>query len=206
MPGTATGPLAGLRVVELAHEYGAFAAKLLADAGADVVVVEPPGGAAQRTYAPFAGGEAHAEKSLVWWAENTSKRSIVLDLRDSADAATVLELIAAADVLIECHPADDLADLGLDDGALDRANPRLVHVTITPFGRHDPDSHRPATDLTVLAGGGPAWSCGYDDHSLPPVRGGGDQGVPHRLSLRGDVGDDGAVRPRPARARGRAST
>ena len=49
-------------------------------------------------------------------------------------------------------------------------------MSVTPFGREGTRAHEPATDLTLLAGGGPVWSCGYDDHSLPPVRGGGNQG------------------------------
>ena len=76
----ATGPLAGLRVVELSHEHVAFAGKLLADLGADVTVVEPPGGSAQRTYGPFLDDEPGPERSLWWWHYNTSKRSVVADL------------------------------------------------------------------------------------------------------------------------------
>ena len=162
------GPMDGLRVVEVAHEFGAFAGKLLADAGADVVVVEPPGGAAQRTYGPFADDEPEPERSLAWWADNTSKRSVVLDLDARSDRETLARLVAWADVLIECEP--DRLD-GIPFG-----HRRLVHTTITPFGRHRPRSREPVTDLTILAEGGPVWSCGYDDHSLPPVRGGGDQG------------------------------
>ena len=67
------------------------------------------------------------------------------------------------------------------------ANPKLVMVSITPFGQSSPRSHEPVTDLTVMAEAGPAWSCGYDDHELPPVRGGGNQGVPHRVQLGGHV-------------------
>ena len=55
------------------------------------------------------------------------------------------------------------------------ANERLIWVSVTPFGSEGTRAHEPATDLTLLAGGGPAWSCGYDDHTLPPVRGGGNQ-------------------------------
>jgi crotonobetainyl-CoA:carnitine CoA-transferase CaiB-like acyl-CoA transferase len=52
----------------------------------------------------------------------------------------------------------------------------MIWVSVTPFGRSGPRAHDAATDLTVLAAGGPVWSCGYDDHSIPPVRGGGNQG------------------------------
>ncbi|MEL7156221.1 MAG: CoA transferase, partial [Actinomycetota bacterium] len=99
----APGPMAGLRVVELAHPFGAFAGKLLADAGADVIVVEPSTGAEQRSHAPFAEGRAGPETSLAWWAENTSKRSAICDWATSADERRRLRaLLDRADVLIEC--------------------------------------------------------------------------------------------------------
>ena len=68
-----------------------------------------------------------------------------------------------------------LAALGIDYDDLRDALPRLVWVSVTPFGRSGPRAHDPATDLTLLASGGAVWSCGYDDHTLPPVRGGGNQ-------------------------------
>ena len=64
------GALAGLRVVELAHERGTFAGKLLADMGADVIVVEPPGGAKTREYGPFVDDQPGSERSLYWWASD----------------------------------------------------------------------------------------------------------------------------------------
>ncbi len=64
---------------------------------------------------------------------------------------------------------------GIGYDRLREANRSLVQASITPYGRDTPSRHLPATDLTSLAGGGPVWSCGYDDHSLPPVRGGGNQ-------------------------------
>lgn len=176
-PPAGPGPLADLRVVELAHPFGAPVGKLLADAGADVVVVEPPGGATQRRFAPFAQDEPGPERSLVWWAENTSKRSVVLDLSDGAGIELLGRLVDRADVLVECLGAPRAASLGLEPAELQARNPGLVHATITPYGRTGPRSDEPATDLTLLAAGGPVWSCGYDDHHLPPVRGGGDQGI-----------------------------
>ncbi|MFV0527004.1 MAG: CaiB/BaiF CoA transferase family protein [Acidimicrobiales bacterium] len=177
-PVVAPGPLDGIRVVELAHPFGAFAGKLLADAGADVIVVEPPGGAEQRTHGPFVvGHDGDPEHSLAWWADNTSKRSVVADLDDDDGRAFVADLIERADVLLECEPPGRLADLGLDHDRNLAANPRLVHVAITPFGRDAVAGDGPVTDLTLLARGGPMWSCGYDDHTLPPTRGRGNQGI-----------------------------
>ena len=78
------GPLEGLRVVELSHESCAWAGKLLADLGAETIVVEPPGGSAQRGYGPWLDGEPGPERSLWWWHYNTNKRSVVLDLASDA--------------------------------------------------------------------------------------------------------------------------
>ena len=82
----AAGPLAGVRVVEVAHDAVAWAGRLCADLGAEVIVVEPPGGHASRRYEPFLDDEPGPERSLWWWHYNASKRSVVLDL-DAPDGA-----------------------------------------------------------------------------------------------------------------------
>lgn len=169
------GPLEGLRVLEIAHERTAFAGKLLADAGADVRLLEPPGGCAQRRHAPFVDDRPDPEGSLSFWHYNTSKRGLTLDLDATRGRELMCALIARVDVVLEGEDPGRLAAFGLDArSALDQ-HATLVWVSITPFGRDAPRASEPATDLTLLAGGGPAWSCGYDDHTLPPVRGGGNQ-------------------------------
>ncbi len=170
------GALHGLRAIEISGEPIAFAGKLLADMGAEVIAVEPPGGDPMRGYPPFLGDQPGPERSLYWWHYATSKLGVVLDLEAEAGRAAFCRLAASADFLLEGEPPGRLARLGLDYADLCRANPRLIHVSLTPFGRSAPRAHEQATDLTILAGAGPAWSCGYDDHSLPPVRGGGNQG------------------------------
>jgi crotonobetainyl-CoA:carnitine CoA-transferase CaiB-like acyl-CoA transferase len=167
--------LTGTRVVELASDAGALAGKLLADMGADVVLVEPPGGAAARAYPPFLEDEPGPERSLHWWHFHTSKRGITLDLESEAGRELFERLVSGADVLLDAEPADRLSALGIGYQTLAEANPGLVHAAITPFGQRSERRNDPVTDLTLLAGGGPVWSCGYDDHSLPPIRGGGFQ-------------------------------
>ena len=169
------GPLEGLRVLEIAHERTAYAGKLLADAGADVLLLEPPGGCAQRGHAPFVDDRPDPEGSLSFWHYNTSKRGLTLALDTPHGRELARELIARADVVLEGEDPGLLASLGIDADSELARRPRLVWVSITPFGRSAPRAHEPVTDLTLLAGGGPVWSCGYDDHSLPPVRGGGGQ-------------------------------
>lgn len=170
------GALTGLRVIELAGEYGALAGKLLADMGAEVIVVEPPGGAAMRGYGPFLDDEPGPERSLYWWHYHTSKLGVTLDLDDAADRERFRRLAVSADVLLECEPPGRLAALALSFVELRALRDELIACTITPFGSSDPRSAEPAVDLTILAAGGPVWNCGYDDHTLPPVRGGGNQG------------------------------
>ena len=159
---TIAGPLSGIRVIEVASEFAAFAGKMLADLGAEVIVVEPPGGHHTRTYEPFADDVPDIERSLWWWHYNTSKKGVVLALGDRRFAA----LVDTADMVLEAE--------FIDDRPHRERRPELIWVSVTPFGRAEGEL-RHATDLTVLAGG-PVWSCGYDDHTIPPVRGGGNQG------------------------------
>lgn len=167
--------LVGIRVVELASERIAYAGKLLADMGADVILVEPPGGDPSRRYPPFLDDDPDPERSLYFWHYHTSKRGVVCDMADPRERDRLLKLIESADVLIEAETPGRLSDLGMDYDVLSRSNPGLVHVAVTAYGRNEPASRLPATDLTLMAAGGPPWSCGYDDHSLPPVRGWGNQ-------------------------------
>jgi len=169
------GPLEGLRVLELAHERTALAGKLLADAGADVRLLEPRDGCAQRRHAPFVDDRPDPEGSLSFWHYNTSKRGITLDLDTPRGCELARELIARVDVVLEGEDPGRLAALGIDAPFELEQHRELVWASITPFGRNAPRAAEPATDLTLLAGGGPAWSCGYDDHALPPIRGGGNQ-------------------------------
>ena len=170
------GALTGLRVIELANEKCAWAGKLLADMGADVILVEPPSGDAARQYGPFLEDEPGPDRSLYWWHHHTSKRGIVLDLETEAGRSALRKLAAKADILLESEAPSAMAAHGLDHPELLAANPRLVYCSLTPFGRSGPRREELATDLTILAAGGPVWMNGYDDHSIPPVRGLGHQG------------------------------
>jgi crotonobetainyl-CoA:carnitine CoA-transferase CaiB-like acyl-CoA transferase len=195
------GPLDGLRVVELASEHAAFAGKMLGDLGADVIVIEPPGGHPSRAYGPFADDVEDPERSLWWWHYNTSKRGIVLDLDTDDGAEQFRRLAAEADIVLEGEAPDALATRHLDHPHLRAGHEELIWVSVTPFGRTGTRAHEPATDLTILAGGGPVWSCGYDDHSLPPVRGGGNQAF-HVASTFAAMGALTAVLARDVTGRG----
>jgi hypothetical protein len=137
------GPLDGLRVLELAHERTAFAGKLLADAGADVRLVEPRDGCAQRRHAPFVDDRPDPEGSLSFWHYNTSKRGITLDLDTPRGGEIARELIARVDVV----PEGDLGGSRRSDSMhLPRSNGTASWwVSITPFAatRRAPPSPRP---------------------------------------------------------------
>lgn len=170
-----TGPLVGFTVVELASELTAFAGKLLGDLGARVVLVEPPGGSPLRQWEPFVDDVADPERSLWWWNYQTSKAGVTADLETDAGRDRFAALVAAADAVLEAEPVGRLAALRIDSASIRREHPRLTWVSMTSHGPDDPRSALPSTDLTLLAEAGPVWCCGYDDHRLPPVRGGGGQ-------------------------------
>jgi crotonobetainyl-CoA:carnitine CoA-transferase CaiB-like acyl-CoA transferase len=169
------GPLHGLTVLELASEHAAWAGKLLADLGAEVTLVEPPGGHAGRAIGPFLGDQPGPERSLWWWHHHTSKNGIVLNLDSPGGVEVLGRLVQRCDIVLEAEQPGALAARGIDRDQLMAASPTLIWVSVSPFGQDGPRAHESVTDLTLLAGGGPVWNCGYDDHSLPPVRGLGGQ-------------------------------
>ncbi len=136
-------PLAGLRVLDFGQYVAApFATMLLADLGADVVKVEPPGGDQWRHYDPFAPGE-----SRYFYALNRGKRSVVLDLKTDEGRARSRELIESADALVHNCLPERAARFGLDRESVRAVNPRCVTVCVSAFGSSGPDSDRPAYDL-----------------------------------------------------------
>jgi benzylsuccinate CoA-transferase BbsE subunit len=154
------GMLCGLRVLDRADRSGALAGKLLAGLGADVVLVEPPGGSALRDIGPFFEDAPGAERSLFFWFYAAGKRSIVADPSTSAGAALIDRLMARADVLIETPPAAAPTRPG-------DAHPRLVVASITPFGLAGPYRDWRSSDLVAQALGGMLAVSGHADR--PPL-------------------------------------
>jgi formyl-CoA transferase len=145
------GPLAGLKVLELGQLIaGPFAAKTLADFGADVVKIEPPGaGDALRNWRLLKDGTS------VWWqVQSRNKRSVALDLRQPEAQDIVRKLAADADVLIENFRPGALEGWGLDPHALLEANPRLVVLRISGYGQTGPYRDRPGFGVVGEAMGG----------------------------------------------------
>ncbi|MGH7857883.1 MAG: CaiB/BaiF CoA transferase family protein [Candidatus Binatia bacterium] len=169
-----SGALEGLRVIELADEKGEYCGRLLAGMGADVVKVEPPGGAPTRRFPPFAGDDPDPEKSLHFWHYNVGKRSVTLDLESAGGRELFARLCERADVLVETLSPGALDALGLGYESLAARNPRLVVASITPFGQSGPLRDAPASDLTLMALGGSMAVCGYNpprpgEYDTPPL-------------------------------------
>lgn len=161
-------PLEGYRVIDLTRREGALCAQVLGDLGADVIQVEPPGGVENRKRAPFIGERSDNEASLTWRAFARGKRSIVLDIESAGDVAVLRRLIERADFLIESEPVGHLQRRGLGIEDLQKLNPRLIHVSITPFGSSGPRAHWVGSDIIAMAAGGPMAITGDEDR--PPVR------------------------------------
>jgi crotonobetainyl-CoA:carnitine CoA-transferase CaiB-like acyl-CoA transferase len=162
------GPLDGLRVLDLTDDFGLACGKLLADLGADVLQIEPPGGARARRRGPFARGVTAPESSLHWWAYSRGKRSQVLSLKNAQDREALLALVEEVDVWIDSARPGALERVDLTPARLTERNPALVRATITPYGTTGPKARWTGTDLTLWAAGGPLLIQGDEDR--PPVR------------------------------------
>jgi crotonobetainyl-CoA:carnitine CoA-transferase CaiB-like acyl-CoA transferase len=152
-PSQAEGPLAGLKVLELARILaGPWAGQLLADLGAEVVKVERPGAGDDTRHwgPPFAEDGAAA----YFHACNRGKKSVAIDLETPEGQGQVRALAAEADVLIENFKVGGLARYGLDFASLSAANPGLVYCSITGFGQDGPYAPRAGYDFIIQGMGG----------------------------------------------------
>ena len=158
-------PLAGLRVLDLADEKGELAGRIFADLGADVVRVEPPGGARSRGIPPFEDGH-----SLYFAYRNFNKLGLALDLESPADREKLQGLLPRTDVLIESERPGRMKELGLDPADLASRHPHLVVLSISDFGQTGPYRDWVATDATIAAIGGMQFKAGLPDREplLPP--------------------------------------
>ena len=170
--------LSSLRVIDVSDQRGQLVGQIMADLGAEVILVEPPGGSPSRAIGPFVDGyEGDPENSLWFWSYNRGKRSVVLDLDAAGDRARFLELVKGADLLVESGNPGVMEARGLGPAALGELNPALVYTSITPFGQDGPKAEWAATDLTVVAAGMQMSLMGDEDR--PPLRIPLDQGFLH---------------------------
>ncbi len=162
------GPLAGLRVVELGHYIaGPFCTRVLADLGAEVVKLEPPGGD------PFRGWGAAIDGNSVWWSiHGRNKLCAEVDLKRAEGREAVMRLARRADVLVENLRPGALEKLGLGPDVLQAENPRLVVARISGYGQDGPYRDKPAFGAIGEAMGGIRHLTGHPAgaSTLPPPR------------------------------------
>ena len=161
-------PLSPYRVLDLTNETGFLCGRVLGDLGADVIKVEPPGGDPARMHAPFLDDIPDPRRSLYWMAYNFNKRGVTLDLRTADGRELFHRLVQSADFVVETGAPGHMDSLGLGYDKLRQVNPRVVMVSITPFGQTGPYKDYRADDLVAMAAGGLLGITG--DADRPPVR------------------------------------
>ena len=160
--------LSPYRVLDLSDERGLLCGHILAGLGADVILVEPPGGSPARRVPPLLDGAPEGEQSLYWAAYARDRRSIELDLESPEGRSELRRLATSADILIESADPGTMAARGLGAADLAEVNPALVYVSITPFGQDGPKANYLSTDLVVAAASGTLHIASYPDAA--PVR------------------------------------
>ena len=174
-----SGLLHGISVVECGEGVAAaFATKLMADLGADVIKVEPPVGDWARRYGPFPGNQPDPEKSGLFIYLNANKRGVTLDLATSKDRDSLRSMLANADLLVHNVAPSRRDGLGLASAKLSVDFPQLVVAGISPFGDTGPYRNWNAYELNVANAGGWAFlSPGASEYpELPPLKAFGHQG------------------------------
>ncbi len=160
--------LSPYRVLDLTDEKGLLCGKILGDIGADVIKIERPGGDRSRGVGPFYHDEPHPEKSLFWFALNTSKRGITLNLETVDGREIFMRLVKKADFVVESFPPGYLGGIGLGYQDLEKINPGVIVISITPFGQSGPYKDWKTSDIVAWAMGGEM--APYGDADRPPTR------------------------------------
>lgn len=163
-----SGALAGLKVLDLSNFRGQLCGRMLADMGADVIKVEPPGGDEARRLGPFVDGHPHRDRSLFFWFYNLNKRSLTLDLKHPRGADLLRQLARGADLIIESFAPGTMDAMGLGWETLHAANPALILLSIAPFGQTGPHRDFAADDTVLAALGGMLYVNGWPGRA--PVR------------------------------------
>src|SRR4030042_742233 len=130
--------LSPYRALDLTDEKGFLCGKILADMGADVIKIERPGGDPARRIGPFYHDDPDSEKSLYWFAYNTNKRGITLNIETADGQEIFKKLVKTVDFVIESSKPGYMSSLGLGYSDLEKINPKVIMVSITPFGQSGP--------------------------------------------------------------------
>jgi benzylsuccinate CoA-transferase BbsE subunit len=162
---SAKGMLSPYHILDLTNERGFICGKLLSDLGADVIKIEKPGGDLGRSIGPFYHDIPDPEKSLYWFAFNTNKRGITLDIETTDGQEIFRRLIKNADIVIESFDPGYMDELGLGYSTLSQVNPRMIMTSITGFGQTGPYKDYKAPDIVVWALSGNAYVTGDPDRA-----------------------------------------
>lgn len=148
--GTPPGPLDGVRVLDFSmYVAGPYCTRLMADMGAEVIKVEPPGGEIMRNAPPF-----HDDRSAYFGHLNCGKKSLELDLKQPESIDRIKRLIATVDVVLENYRPGVMHRLGLDYQTLSALKPDLIFCSISGYGQTGPDAHKPAFATIINASSG----------------------------------------------------
>ena len=161
-------PLSSYRALDLCDEKGLLCGQILGSLGAETIKVEPLGGSRTRNFAPFFKDIPSPGGSLFWLAYNSNKKGITLNIESKDGQEIFRRLVKISDFVIESLPVGYMDRLGLSYTALSKINPKLIMVSISPFGQDGPYKDWKASDITALAMGGLLALAGYSDR--PPVR------------------------------------
>jgi crotonobetainyl-CoA:carnitine CoA-transferase CaiB-like acyl-CoA transferase len=153
----------GYRALDLTDEKGFLCGKILAELGVDVIKIEMPGGDPARKTGPFWHDEVDPEKSLYWFAYNSSKRGITLNLEAEEGKRLFRKLVRTADFVIESFAPGVLDKLGFGYPELTGIKKDIILTSITPFGQSGPYSRYQATDLTLMGMAGELFMTGDSD-------------------------------------------
>ncbi|MEJ2247209.1 MAG: CaiB/BaiF CoA-transferase family protein [Acidobacteriota bacterium] len=158
-----TRMLEGYRALDITDEKGFLCGKILAELGMDVIKVERPGGDPSRKVGPFWHDQEDPEKSLYWFAYNSSKRGITLDLYAEEGKRIFRDLVETADFVIESFAPGELDTLSCGYSELCRIRPDIILTSITPFGQKGPYSRYKAKDLNIMGMAGELFMTGESD-------------------------------------------
>ena len=156
-----------LRALDLTDDKGFLCGKILADLGADVIKIERPGGDPSRRIGGFWGGAPDPEKSLYWFAYNSNKKGITLDLETTEGREIFKKLVKTADFVIESFPPGYLDKLGIGYEYFTKIYPKLIWASITPFGPEETYRNFKDSDIVVMGMSGTLYQTGESDG--PPV-------------------------------------
>ena len=169
--------LSPYRALDLTDQKGFLCGRALADLGADVIKIEPPAGDPSRNIGPFYHDIPDSERSLYWFAYNSGKRGVTLNIGTSDGKEIFKKLVQTADFVIESFAPGYLESLGLGYSTLSAINPRIILTSITPFGQGGPYRDYKTSDLVSMSLGGYVYLTG--EHDRPPVRVGSPQAYLH---------------------------